>query len=216
VPRFIDLSHKITDGLITYPGLAAPVISTEMSFDESRSHYADGYEFEIGRIDMIANTGTYLDTPAHRVRGGADLADLELSQVAGLDVVMVRSRHTEIVASAIDTVDVAGKAVLFDTGWNRHWGTPAYGVGHPHLGESAAVALVRQGATLVGIDSLNVDGTADGTRPIHSILLESDVLILEHLTNLDQVPETGAILYAVPPKVHGMGSFPVRAFCVID
>ena len=214
--RFIDLSHEIYDGLITYPGLTGPAIGAEMSFDDSRSRYSPGYEFEISRIDMIANTGTYLDTPAHRVRGGADLADLRLDQVAGLDVVVVPSAQTTIGATAIAGRDVAGRAVLFHTGWSRHWATPAYGEGHPHLAESAAADLVEREVSLVGIDSLNVDGTADGRRPIHSVLLEAGIPILEHLTNLNAVPPTGAVLFAVPPKVRGMGSFPVRAFCVVE
>lgn len=214
--QFIDLSHEIYDGLVTYPGMARPSIRTEMSFDDSHSHYDDGYEFEISCIDMIANTGTYLDSPAHRVRGGADLAGLELGQLAGLEIVVVRSDETTIPATAAAPFDVAGKAVLFHTGWSRHWATPEYGEGHPHLSTAAANDLVERGAALVGIDSLNVDGTADGSRPIHTVLLQAGIPIIEHLTNLDRVPGYGATLFAVPPKVRGMGSFPVRAFCVLD
>ncbi|MCP3976646.1 MAG: cyclase family protein [bacterium] len=214
--RFIDLSHEIADGLTTYPGLAAPQILSAMTFDDSHSHYADGYEFEISRIDMVANTGTYIDSPAHRVRGGADLADFGLSQVAGLDVVVVSTQDITIDPGLLEDKDIAGRAVLFHTGWSRHWATPAYGQGHPHLAEPTAARLVERGAALVGIDSLNVDGTSDGRRPIHSSLLMAGIPILEHLTNLDQLPPTGATLFAVPPKVRGMGSFPVRAFCMVD
>lgn len=216
MPRFIDLSHEISDGLVTYPGLDTPRISTAMSFDDSRSHYADGYEFEISRIDMVANTGTYIDSAAHRVRGGADLADFDLGQVAGLAVVVVNTPETTITTDRLESADVTGKAVLFHTGWSRHWATPAYGIGHPHLTESAAEWLVERGAALVGIDSLNVDATADGSRPIHSTLLMAGISIVEHLTNLDQLPAAGAKFFAVPPKVRGMGSFPVRAFCIVD
>jgi len=215
--RFIDLSHEIHDGLVTYPGLAAPVIAPDMTFDASHDHYAAGYEFQIDRIEMIANTGTYIDTPAHRVRNGPDLADLELAAVAGLDVVVIRvpGATGAIDPAVLAGIEVTGKAVLFATGWDRHWATPAYGKGHPYLAVEAASALVEGNAALVGIDSLNVDGTADGTRPIHTAFLEAGIPILEHLTNLAAVPDTGAVLYAVPPKVRGMGSFPVRAFCVI-
>ena len=213
---FIDLSHTIYDGLVTYPGLATPSIRPEMTFDESRSHYADGYEFEISRVDMIANTGTYLDTPAHRMRGGCDLGDLELSQVADLEVLVIGCDEKTIPAAALEGVgDFAGKAVLFHTGWSRYWATPAYGQGHPHLAPATAEALVAGGAALVGIDSLNIDATAEGTRPIHTILLAADVLILEHLTNLDRLPAAGARLFAVPPKITGMGPFPVRAFAIV-
>lgn len=214
--RFVDLSHDIYDGLVTYPGLAGPTITPEMTFDESRSHYAAGYEFQLDRIDMIANTGTYIDSPAHRVRGGTDLAGLGLAQVAGLETLVTHSNDVGIRASSIDDLDVRGRAVLFHTGWSRHWGTPQYGEGHPHLLEETATALVERGVALVGIDSLNVDGTGTGARPIHTILLENDVPILEHLTNVKLLPDAGALLYAVPPKVRGMGSFPVRAFAVVD
>lgn len=214
--RLIDLSHEIHDGLVTYPGLAAPSIRPEMSYEDSRSHYTEGYEFQIDRIDMVANTGTYLDTPAHRIQGGWDLAGLDLARVAGLEVVVIDSAETTIPATSLAARDIAGKAVLFHTGWSRHWATPAYGEGHPHLGTDTAKALIAGGAALVGIDSLNVDGTADGTRPIHTLLLENDTPILEHLTNLEALPAGGAILYAVPPKIRGMGSFPVRAFAVVE
>jgi kynurenine formamidase len=217
VARFVDRSHEIRDGLVTYPGLAAPTITSEMTFDASHVQYADGYEFQIDRIDMIANTGTYIDTPAHRVRNGPDLADLELATVAGLPVVVVRIPlgTTTIELDVLTGRELTGMAVIFATGWDRHWETAAYGVDHPHLAVATAHALVAGDVALVGIDSLNVDGTTDGTRPIHTAFLEAGIPILEHLTNLAAVPDTGATLYAVPPKVRGMGSFPVRAFCVV-
>ncbi len=216
--RLVDLSHEIHDGLVTYPGLAAPSIRPQMSFDDSHSLYAAGYEFQIDRIDMIANTGTYIDTAAHRFRHGPDLADLELEAVAGLPVVVipVSEDTVKIEPGSLAGRDVAGKAVLFATGWDRHWETEAYGSNHPHLAVETALALVAAGVALVGIDSLNVDATADGTRPIHTAFLEAGIPILEHLTNLAAVPDIGAVLYAVPPKIRGMGSFPVRAFCVVE
>jgi kynurenine formamidase len=216
--RFIDLSHEIRDGLVTYPGLASPAIRPEMTFEASHDRYAAGYEFQIDRIDMIANTGTYIDTPAHRVRNGSDLADLELTAVAGLPVVVVRVPQgvTRIEPDSIAGLDATGMAVLFATGWDRHWAKPEYGANHPHLAVETADALVASNIALIGIDSLNVDGTADGTRPIHTAFLEAGIPILEHLTNLAAVPDGGALLYAVPPKVRGMGSFPVRAFCIVS
>ena len=214
--RFVDLSHEIADGLVTYPGLMAPSIRPAMSFDESRAHYADGYEFQIDRIEMVANTGTYVDTPAHRVRGGWDLSGLALEAVADVEAIVVATNSSTISAEELPSSDVAGKAVLFHTGWSQHFGTEQYGVGHPHLGTDAATALVVRQVGLVGIDSLNVDATSDGTRPVHTAFLEAGIPILEHLTNLDQVPSHGARLFAVPPKIRGMGSFPVRAFVLIS
>jgi len=217
VSEIIDLSHEIHDGMVTYPGLPAPSIRPHMTYDESHAVYADGYEFQIDRIDMIANTGTYLDSPAHRLRGGADLADLDLSRVADVPILVIDVYDAGVIGmDALDDADVAGKAVLFATGWDRHWGTSEYGTGHPYLTPQTADALVMGRAAVVGIDSLNVDGTADGTRPIHTALLEAGIPILEHLTNLDRVPASGARLFAVPPKIRGMGSFPVRAFCIVD
>lgn len=213
--HYVDLSHVIHDGLVTYPGLAPPSIRPEMSFDDSRAHYADGYEFEIGRIDMVANTGTYIDSPAHRVRGGIDLSGLDLQQLADLGTIVVRSSSQTIGANELPDDELSGKAVLFHSGWSRHWATPQYGKGHPHLGIDAAKALTERGVALVGIDSLNIDGTADGTRPIHTAFLQAGIPIVEHLTNLDALPDRGARFFAVPPKVDGMGSFPVRAFAMV-
>lgn len=213
--HYVDLSHEIYDGLVTYPGLMAPSIRPDMSFDDSRAHYTDGYEFQIDRIDMIANTGTYIDAPAHRVRGGTDLAGLALEQLAHLDTIVVRSSSLTIGSGELPDTDLASKAVLFHTGWSRHWATLEYGVGHPHLGVDTAEALCEADIALVGIDSLNVDATTDGTRPIHTAFLQAGIPILEHLTNLAALPDSGASLFAVPPKVRGMGSFPVRAFALV-
>ncbi len=213
--RYIDLSHEILDGLVTYPGLMPPSIRPEMSFDDSRSHYADGYEFQIDRIDMVANTGTYIDTPAHRFRGGLDLAGLKLDEIADLATIVVSTSSQTIGADEVPGRNLTGHAVLFHTGWSRHWGTAQYGQGSPHLGTDAAAELIERGVALVGIDSLNIDSTASGERPIHTSLLKAGIPIVEHLTNLDALPSTGARFFAVPPKVRGMGSFPVRAFAVV-
>ena len=210
----IDLSHEIADGMVTYPGLPAPVISDHLSRAASHSRYAPGTEFQIGKIEMIANTGTYVDAPSHRYADGADLASLPLQSVADLDGIVIRRMGMGRVVDrdAFEGVTVKGRAVLIHTGWDRHWGTPAYGTGNPYITSAAAEDLVRQGAVLVGIDSLNIDDPADGTRPAHTILLGARVTIVEHLTGLERVPDSGFRFFAVPVKVRGMGSFPVRAF----
>jgi kynurenine formamidase len=216
--RLVDLSHVIGDGTVTYPGLPAPEITEHMSFDESRSHYEPGTEFSIGRISMVANTGTYLDTPAHRLRSGADLADLVIERCAMLPALVIDASGTRAIGGdLVREYDVAGCAVLLRTGWDRHWGTEAYGgPEHPHLTVDAAQCLVDGGAVLVGIDSVNIDATATGARPIHTLLLAADVLIVEHLTNLDSVPHRGARFTAAPVAVRGLASFPVRAFASVD
>ena len=210
---FIDLSHTIEHGMITYRGLPAPLICDFLSREASRSHYAEGTEFHIGRIDMVANTGTYLDSPFHRFADGKDLSELPLSSLAGLEGLLISSIGNEraITRAAFDGMDVRGKAVLVHTGWDRHWRTDAYFERHPFLTEDAARYLAGSGAKLVGIDSYNIDDTADGRRPVHTLLLRNEIPIVEHMTGLHQLPADGFQFFAIPPKVRSFGTFPVRA-----
>ncbi len=214
--RLVDLSHDIEHGMVTYPGLPGPTIGTHLSFEDSAGVYAPGFEFQIGRIDLVGNTGTYLDTPAHRFREAADLADLDLARCADLPTVVLDAGPGAIGPDVLEAVPVEGAAVLFRTGWDRHWRTPFYAdVSHPFVTEEAASALVDRGARLVGIDSINVDGTATRARPTHTVLLAAGVVIVEHLRGLDALPTRGARFTAVPPRIRGLSSFPVRAFAVI-
>lgn len=217
--RIVDLSHAITSGMITYRGLPAPLICDHLSFDASRAHYAAGTEFNIARIEMVANTGTYMDVPYHRYRDGDDLSQVALERIVDLpgtvvDVTNMRGRAID--RTALRDVEVKGRAVLVRTGWDRHWGTDAYFEGHPFLTGQAADLLREQGAALVGIDSLNIDDTAGGTRPVHSTLLGAGIPIVEHLTGLAALPRAGFHFSAAPPRVVGMGTFPVRAYALID
>lgn len=215
--RTVDLSHTITDGMITYPGLPGPRITDHLSRKASEGKYAPGTTFQIGRIDMVANTGTYLDAPFHRYADGADLSQLPLDSVAGLPGVTVRaSSLAEVDGDLFTGVDVRAKAVLIHTGWSRHWGSDVYLSGHPYLTRSAAELLRDGGAKLVGIDTLNIDDMRDAERPAHSILLAAGIPIVEHMTALDQLPDYGFTFFAVPVKVAGMGTFPVRAFALVD
>lgn len=216
--RVVDLSHTIEAGLVTYRGLPAPLICDYMSFEESHTHYAEGTEFNIARIDMVANTGTYMDVPYHRYRDGQDLSQVALERLVDLSGTTVHV--TGMSGRAIDWTqfgasEIEGRAVLVHTGWDRHWGTDAYFEGHPYLTEKAAVYLRDRGAAVVGIDSLNIDDTAGGTRPVHSILLGAAIPIVEHLTGLAVLPESGFRFSAAPPKVAGMGTFPVRAHALL-
>jgi kynurenine formamidase len=215
--RYIDLSHVVEDGLITYQGLPAPIICDFLSREQSRQHYAPGTEFQIGKIEMVANTGTYLDSPFHRYEDGKDLSELELTSLANLDGQVVRAKsegQRAIDRDALDVIDVRGMAVLIHTGWAAHWGTDQYFEGHRFLTKDAAQFLADQGAALVGIDSYNIDDTADLARPAHSILLGAGIPIVEHMCNLEQLPDRGFRFFAVPVKVKGMGTFPVRAFAI--
>lgn len=213
---FIDLSHTVEDGMITYKGLPAPIICDFLSREASKKLYADGTTFQIGKIEMASNTGTYLDTPFHRFADGKDLSEIELPQMADLEGVLVRDSRRAIDESAFRGLDVRGKAVLIHTDWARHWRTEQYFEGHSFLTSGAAVYLRDNGAVLVGIDSYNIDDTSDGTRPVHTTLLGAGVLIVEHMCGLEQVPEKGFRFSAVPVKVKGMGTFPVRAFARVD
>jgi len=213
--RFIDLSHTITSGLITYKGIPAPLICDYLSREASRQLYDEGTSFQIGKIEMVANTGTYLDSPFHRFQEGKDISELDLSALAQLEAVVVRAEGMS--GRAVDRqtfvpIDVRGKAVLVHTGWAKHWATEQYFEGHSFLTEGAAVYLKEQGAVLVGIDSLNIDDISGGARPVHTVLLGAGIPIVEHLCNLHPLPITGFTFTAVPVKVKGMGTFPVRAF----
>ncbi|GAP66169.1 cyclase family protein [Mizugakiibacter sediminis] len=216
--RHVDLSHAIEDGMITYKGLPAPIVCDHLSRAASRAHYAEGTEFQIGKITMVANTGTYIDSPYHRYADGKDVAGFDLDEVAGLDGVVARvagMRGRAIDRGAFLPLDVRGRAVLVHTGWDRHWRTDRYVEGHPFLTADAAAYLRDAGARLVGIDSLNIDDTADGRRPVHTTLLGAGIPIVEHLCGLEQLPMEGFRFTAVPVKVKGMGTFPVRAYATL-
>ena len=213
--KLIDLSHTVENGMITYKGPPAPIICDYLSREASRARYAEGTEFQIGKIEMVANTGTYIDSPFHRYAHGCDLSGLKLESLADLDCVVVHlteRRGRAIDRLPFDLAAVKGKALLFHTGWDAHWRTDRYFEEHPHLTGELAEQLVGAGVTLVGIDSFNIDSTDDGTRPVHSALLGAEIPIVEHLRGLSALPERGARFFAVPVKVKGMGTFPVRAF----
>ncbi len=215
----VELSHVIRDGLVTYPGLPGPVIEDHLSREASRSLYSPGTEFQIGRITMVANTGTYVDTPWHRYPDGLDLAQVSLGRLVELDGVVVDVRgalQRSIGPEVFLPYQVARRAVLVLTGWSRHFGTPRYLSGHPFLTGAAAASLADTGATLVGIDSLNIDDISGGERPAHSALLAAGIPICEHLTDLDRLPTTGFRFSAAPVRVAGMGTFPVRAYATLD
>lgn len=217
---FIDLSQPIISGQQTYPWLPAPQVSDFLSRAESRSRYAPGTEFAIHRVELIGNSGTYLDSPYHRYADGTDLAGLPLARVANLEGVVIpvaggARRAIEPDAIAHPGSSLRGTAVLFHTGWAGKWGTVEYPIGAPFISRAMAEVLVRDGAELVGIDALNVDDPADLTRPAHTILLAAGIPIVENLCRLEQLPATGFTFSAVPAPVRGCGSFPVRAFAIV-
>lgn len=217
--KFIDLSHTVEHGMVTYKGLPGPVIGDFLDRESSRGHYEDGTTFHIGRIEMVGNTGTYIDSPFHRYKDGRDLSELPLESIADLDALVFRADAAgrAIGPELFSGADVQGRAVLVHTGWAGHWGTEQYFTGHPFLTAEAANWLKAAGAALVGIDSLNIDdNTPGGPRPVHSTLLAAGIPIVEHLCNLENLPETGFRFHAVPVKVRGFSSFPVRAYAVVE
>jgi arylformamidase len=213
--RLVDLSHAIHAGMTTYPGLPAPEIAPHLTREDSRRVYAAGTEFDISRITMVGNTGTYLDSPFHRYADGVDLAGLPLESLVDLPVVVVSVTDRAIDVEHLPGTELEGLAVLLHTGWDRHWRTEAYGVDAPYLTAAGARWLADRGAALVGIDSVNIDSTEGGERPAHSTLLAAGIPVVEHLTGLAGLPATGARFTAVPPPVAGFGTFPVRAYAAL-
>jgi arylformamidase len=216
--KLFDLSHAVEHGMVTYRGLPAPVVTEHLSREASRSLYAEGTEFQIGRIEMVANTGTYLDAPFHRYGKGKDLSELPLEKLADLEGVKVGAAPgagRALGPELFEGLALNGRAVLVHTGWSSRWRTEEYFEGHPFLTRDAARLLADAGVALVGIDSYNIDDTADPTRPAHTILLGAEIPVVEHLRGLDALPAEGFRFFAVPVKVRGMGTFPVRAFAAV-
>jgi len=212
--QLIDLSHTIENGLITYKGLPAPVICDYLSREESKKYYAEGTSFQIGRIDMVSNTGTYIDCPFHRFENGNDLNDTPLEHFAELRGIIIRAPYQEKLSIDADffyNFEIENKAVLIHTGWDTYWNTEKYYSHHPFLTENAARYLKDRKVRLAGIDSHNIDDTGGNSRPVHTILLGAGILIVEHLCNLGSIPEGDFIFNAIPPKLKGVGTFPVRA-----
>jgi kynurenine formamidase len=216
--KLIDLSHEVEHGMITYKGLPAPIICDFLSREESRKHYAQGTEFNIGKIEMVANTGTYVDSPFHRFADGIDLSELPLESLVDLEGVVVRVQEfgRAIPAEAFPGLDLNGKAILIHTDWAHHWRTDQYFEGHPFLTRDAAQFLADSGAAFVGIDTYNIDDITDGTRPAHTILLGNRIPICEHMCRLENLPDEGFRFHAAPVKVKAFGTFPVRAYAVLD
>jgi arylformamidase len=215
--RLVELSHPIEHGMVTYPGLPGPVVSDFLGREASRGHYAEGTTFHIARVRMVANTGTYVDAPFHRYAHGKDIGSLPLEHLADLPGIVVDAtgRGRTVDEELFLGRDVSGKAVLVRTGWDAHWRRPRYAEGHPYLTRGAAEYLAGAGPALVGIDSLNIDDTGDGVRPAHTLLLAAGIPIVEHLTNLGALPESGFRMHCVPAPFLGVGSFPVRAYAVL-
>jgi kynurenine formamidase len=217
--QYIDLSHTIENGLVTYKGLPAPIICDYLSREKSVGMYEEGTTFQIGKIEMVTNTGTYIDCPFHRFEHGKDLAATPLERFVDLDTLVIRVPFADtlaITSQHLQGYDFKNRAVLIHTGWDLHWNTPLYYQDHPYLTKDAAEYLKDAGAVLVGIDSHNIDNTQHNARPVHTILLGEEILIVEHLCNLGSLPDSGFTFSAVPPKFKGVGTFPVRAMAKLS
>lgn len=215
----VELSHTIENGLVTYKGLPAPIICDYLSRKESKKVYGEGTEFQIGKIEMVANTGTYIDCPFHRFSEGRDFTEFGLERFADLDAVVINvpySKTLKITAEHLGHCEIKNRAVLFYTGWDKYWNSDKYYKNHPHLTKDCAEYLRESQVKLVGIDSLNIDCTKAKSRPVHTTLLGAGILIVEHLCNLNSLPKDGFMFSAIPPKIKGMGSFPVRAMAKLQ
>jgi kynurenine formamidase len=216
--EYIDLSHDIRSGEVTYKGLPAPLVCDYLSRLDAEKQYAPGVTFQIGKIEMVSNTGTYIDTPFHRFEHGHDLSQIELNRLTDLEGIVVETpykRFPQIEYDCFKGLPLKGKAILVHTGWDAHWGTDKYFEGHPYLTKSAAEYLLEQQVRLVGIDAFNIDDVKDPQRPVHTVLLGNNILIVEHLCNINSIRSRPFFFNAVPPKVCGMGTFPVRAYATI-
>jgi len=215
--ELIDLSHSIEHGMITYKGLPAPLICDYLSREESKTKYAEGTEFQIGKIEMVANTGTYLDCPFHRYANGKDLSQLQLEKLVNLEAILIDAEDVQSIGKEFFIEkNLSGKAVIVHTGWSKHWRTDAYFENNPFLTGEAAEYLVSQKVVMVGIDSHNIDDTRGNTRPVHTALLKNEILIVEHMTNLKLLQRKKFKFSAVPPKFVGVGTFPVRAYASVE
>ncbi|UFH52634.1 cyclase family protein [Spirosoma sp. KNUC1025] len=214
----IDLSHTIEDGLITYKGLPAPIICDYLSRENSRQFYEAGTEFQIGKIEMVTNTGTYLDCPFHRFPDGHDLAEVGLEAFTDLEGIVIRVPHTETLAvtpAHLQQHEIRNRAVLIHTGWDAHWNTDLYYTNHPYVTAEAADYLRDCGVKLVGIDSHNIDDTRGKSRPVHTTLLGNNILIVEHLCNLSALPDESFTFSAIPQNSKAWARFryvPTRRF----
>jgi arylformamidase len=209
----VDLSHRIVAAMTTYPGLPGPELTDYATRADTAARMAPGVSFHIGRICMVANTGTYIDMPFHFYEHGDDLSAVTLDRIAQLDAVVIDHRNARaLTAAAFNGIEVTGRAVIIRTGWSRHFGTETYGQNAPFLADDAVAALVARRAALVGIDSVNIDDIGDLRRPAHVGLLGAGIPIVEHLRGLESLPNEGFRFTAAPPMVSGMGTFPVRAF----
>lgn len=219
VDNFIDLSHTIEDGLITYKGLPAPIICDYLSRDDSREFYEKGTEFQIDKIELVGNTGTYIDSPFHRYANGKELSEMHINQFVDLDGIVIRidcEKTQAIHADYFRNREIRGRAVLVHTGWDKYWKTDRYFEDHPYLTQDAAEYLVECGVALVGIDSMNIDDTKGKARPVHTTLLGNEIPIVEHLCNLEKLPDEGFTFTAAPPKIKDVGTFPVRAMAKLN
>jgi kynurenine formamidase len=214
--ELVDLSHTIENGMITYKGLPAPIICDYLSREDSKKIYSAGTEFQIGKIEMVSNTGTYIDCPFHRYADGDDLSQIHLDSLVDLEGILINAKNSQSVdVEFFQNIDLKGKAILIHTNWSRHWRTDAYFENHPFVTEEAAAFLAKAEVKLVGIDSHNIDDTRQRSRPVHSMLLKNNILIVEHLTNLQLLEGKKFLFSAVPPKFVGVGTFPVRAFAKV-
>jgi kynurenine formamidase len=216
--KFIELNHTLEDGMMTYPGLPRPKIGAFLDHAASRSRYENRAEFYLGKVEMVCNLGTYIDSRFHRYPEGEDLSQIPLERVAGVPGMVLDgpvSQNRSITLTA-DPLQFTARAVLIRTGWDERWGTERYWNPGPYLSEESIDLLIRSKATLVGVDFWNVDDTADPSRPVHTRLLAANILIIEHLCNLSALPRKGFRFYAVPLRIVRGASFPVRAFAEIE
>ena len=215
--RFVDLSHTIEDGMGVLPGLPSPQIGAHLTHEASRDKYDDA-EFFLGKVDMPANVGTYIDSPFHRFKDREDLSRIPLEHLVGLPglVLDCSEASTRELHPELPDRDLDGVALLVRTGWDQKWATDTYFGPAPYLAEAFATELIERRVGLVGVDTWNVDDTTTRRRPIHTGLLDAGIYIVEHLRGLDGLPARGFRFFAPVISLRGGASFAVRAFAELE
>lgn len=219
---YIDLSHSIENGTVTYPG--DPPALIELTLDRKLTSKLNGggttSGVEINTIKMVSTSGTYIDAPYHVFEDGKKIKDYPIEKLVNLPSIVVKipENRNYFDVQDISGINVKGKAVLFFSGHDKFFMTPEYGKNAPYLTIELANILVEKGAIFVGIDSPLIDNMEKQSElgiPVHYKLLGADIPICEDLANLELLPTDGFTITALPAKV-ALESFPARVFATVS
>lgn len=211
--KLIDLTHLISEEVLPYPGTEPALLA------EANTLEKDG--FRETSIRMYSHTGTHMDAPAHMLRSGEYLDSMDISRFCGRAYVMDCTRYGE--GGLIGDDELRNDArlegaeyLILSTGWEKHWNTPKYFGRFPVLTEKAAMYLSSLGIKGIGVDAMSLD-TMDSTAfPVHHIIFERGMLVVENLCNLAGIRGKNVSFFALPLKFKDSDGAPVRAFCYFE